>query len=287
MKRKARTAMKYNNGMIALWRKFLDWEWYEDVNTKAVFLHLLLTANWKDGKWKGKRIKRGQRWTSYNNVAKETGLSVQNVRTAIAHLESTGEITKESTHKGMLINVENYDSYQTPLCESNTPNNQRSNITGESTKEPTHAETPTNVENHDSQQLTLCDPNTLGNQRPNKETTKNQQQMNKDNKNNNTYIAENADSYEEIVSYLNQKTGKRFKAETEATRKLINARLREGYAISDFKQVIDTKVAQWKDDETMNKYLQPSTLFSTKFEGYVNENTAQEKSEPMGFKELR
>lgn len=238
-------AMKYDNGRIALWRKFLDWEWYTDVNTKAVFLHLLLTANWKDKKWKGMLIKRGQLWTSYSGIAKETGLSIQSVRTAIKHLESTGEITKMSTHKGMLVNVENYDSYQAPLCESNTQGNQQANTA----------------------------------------VTKSQQQLNKENKDNNIYCSENVRACKEIVAYLNQRVGKNFKSNTKGTQRLINARLNEGYTVSDFKRVIDMKAAQWQGTE-MDKYLQPSTLFGTKFEGYVNEKPLQDKREPLGFKEL-
>ena len=48
------------NGFIKIYRSMLKWEWYEDVNTKAVFLHLLLTANFKDTKWQGITIKRGE-----------------------------------------------------------------------------------------------------------------------------------------------------------------------------------------------------------------------------------
>lgn len=240
-------AMKYDNGRIALWRKFLDWEWYTDVNTKAVFLHLLLTANWRDKGWKGILIKRGQRWASRNTLAQETGLSEQNIRTALEHLKATGEITIKVTSRGMLINIEKYSDYQIQSGGANQQANHQSN-----------------------QQLTSDQP-----------------QLNKDNKENNIYSAEEcAKAYEEIVSYLNQKTGKRFKAKTKATQRLINARLKEGYTIPDFKRVIDIKVAQWKGDEAMNKYLQPSTLFGTKFEGYVNENPPQEKSKLTGLKEL-
>lgn len=119
--------MKYDNGTIALWRKFLDWEWYEDVNTKAVFLHLLLTANWKDKRWKGILIKRGQRWASRNTLARETGLSEQSIRTALEHLKTTGEITIKATSQGTLINVEKYSDYQIQSGEADQRANQRSN----------------------------------------------------------------------------------------------------------------------------------------------------------------
>lgn len=76
---------------------------------------------------------------------------------------------------------------------------------------------------------------------------------------------------EEVVNYLNQMTGKNFKATTDKTRKCINARLNEGFTVDDFKAVIDIKCAKWLKDDKMRDYLRPETLFGTKFEGYLNE----------------
>lgn len=100
------------NGFIKLHRRMLDWEWYHDVNTKVVFLHLLLTANIKDEKWKGEEIKRGSRIASYSSLSKELGLSVQSIRTALEHLKSTGEVTIQSTAKYSIVTVLNYNAYQ-------------------------------------------------------------------------------------------------------------------------------------------------------------------------------
>lgn len=81
-------------------------------------------------------------------------------------------------------------------------------------------------------------------------------------------------SYKEIIDYLNEKSGKKFKHTTKATQTVINGRLREGFTIDDFKKVIDLKTAQWKQDEKMSAYLRPETLFAAKhFESYLNENT--------------
>ena len=76
----------------------------------------------------------------------------------------------------------------------------------------------------------------------------------------------------EIIDYLNSKCNTRYRANTESTRKHINARLKEGYTVEDFKQVIDTKVAEWGKDTKMRKFLRPETLFGTKFEGYLNQS---------------
>lgn len=97
---------------IKVFRKMLQWEWYTDSKTKALFLHCLLKANWKDTKWKGMVIKRGQFVTSLSSLSKETGLSVREVRTALTHLKTTNEVTECVTSKFRIITVLFYDEYQ-------------------------------------------------------------------------------------------------------------------------------------------------------------------------------
>jgi len=99
-------------GWIKLHRQFTKWEWYNDINTCRLFLHLLIIANHEDQKWRGIVIKRGQRLTSLGHLAKETGLTVQNVRTSIKKLKSTSELTSKPTNKNTLITICNYDKYQ-------------------------------------------------------------------------------------------------------------------------------------------------------------------------------
>ena len=98
---------------VKISRKILEWEWYKDVNTKVVFFHILLKANWKNGRFQGMEIPRGSFVTSYQSLAEETGLTVMNVRTAIKHLKLTQEITVSQHSKFSVITVKNYDAYQT------------------------------------------------------------------------------------------------------------------------------------------------------------------------------
>ncbi|MDK8646446.1 conserved phage C-terminal domain-containing protein [Staphylococcus condimenti] len=77
--------------------------------------------------------------------------------------------------------------------------------------------------------------------------------------------------YQQIVDYLNEKTGKQYKHTTKKTQTLIKARTKEGFNLDDFKQVIDNMSSQWMNDSKMNQYLRPETLFGTKFEGYLNQ----------------
>ena len=76
----------------------------------------------------------------------------------------------------------------------------------------------------------------------------------------------------EIIEYLNLKANTKFRSNSAATKRHLNARLAEGFTIDDFKKVIDIKCIQWLNDPNMKKYLRPETLFSAShFESYLNE----------------
>lgn len=97
---------------IKLSRRILEWEWYSDINTKVLFLHMLLKANWKDGRFQGVEIPRGSFASSYQGLAQETGLSIKNVRTALEHLKSTGEVAVNRQPKFTVFTIKNYCCYQ-------------------------------------------------------------------------------------------------------------------------------------------------------------------------------
>lgn len=80
------------------------------------------------------------------------------------------------------------------------------------------------------------------------------------------------ESVKEVIDYLNQKAGTKYRATTAATKRLVGARLKEGFTVDDCKKVIDNKVADWLNDQKMKNYLRPNTLFqASKFESYLNE----------------
>lgn len=99
-------------GYIKLYRSLLRWEWYDDANTFRVFVHLLLTVNHEPQKWHGITIDRGQRLASFSKIAGELRLSVQNIRTSIDHLKSTGEVTCRSQGGHSIFTVVNYNLFQ-------------------------------------------------------------------------------------------------------------------------------------------------------------------------------
>ena len=112
-------------GFIQLHRKLKEWEWYTDIPCKTLFIHCLLSANFKEKKWRGIDVKKGSFISSIQHLSDESGLSVQEVRTALKKLESTGEISKESTNKNTIITVCKYDDYQQYDKEQQQTNNKR------------------------------------------------------------------------------------------------------------------------------------------------------------------
>jgi uncharacterized phage protein (TIGR02220 family) len=76
--------------------------------------------------------------------------------------------------------------------------------------------------------------------------------------------------YDEIINYLNFATGKNYKTNSVINRKFINQRMNDGFSVDDFKQVISIKSQNWLGGK-MEQFLRPETLFSNKFESYLNE----------------
>lgn len=107
------------NGYIKAFRALKRWGWYKDSPTKDTWLHILLSANYEPQTFKGREIERGQLVTSYPSLAEETGLSIQNVRTAIKHLKQTGEITMKSYRDYSIITVPKFDEYQSDQQPTN------------------------------------------------------------------------------------------------------------------------------------------------------------------------
>lgn len=175
--------------------------------------------------------------TSYETIAKDVNLTSKQVRTVLRDLQETNELAKQSSRKGSIISIVNWDQYQ---CE--------------------------------------------GKQTAQKWAGKGQEKGSKRASNKND---KNDNNEKEIIDHLNLSCGKSFKHTTPNTRDLIRARVNEGYGLDDFKKVIDTKSAQWKDNQEMNQYLRPKTLFGTKFESYLNENNPEGESMKVALELLK
>ena len=219
-----------NNGnYIKLFRKFTEWGWYSDGNTMRVFLHILLNANYKDGEFKGHKIRAGECVFGRKVAAEALGLSEQQIRTALHHLRKSGEIsTSKVTNKFTILKVEKWAFYQGGEAESNQQVNQQ--VTN---KQPTS--------NHIQE----------GKKERRKEVCVTRARA-----------GEPSFEAQAIINYLNEATGRSFRASDPKTNELIADRLREGYQVSDFLTVIDNKVRHWGNDLEREQFLTPKVLFS-------------------------
>lgn len=114
----------------------------------------------------------------------------------------------------------------------------------------------------------------------NKESTINK--VNKESNNKDTMSSSNEHDripYLEIVEYLNEKTNSQYRPTAKKTQNLIKARWNDGFVVNDFKKVIDIKTAEWLNNNKMNKFLRPETLFGTKFESYLNQKVVNDRTE--------
>ena len=119
-----------------------------------------------------------------------------------------------------------------------------------------------NLTQSDSVNLTRCNKV--------KSLTETSTETSTERKNINTKVSSQA---QEIIDHLNNTLGTNYKATSAKTKALIQARLNEGFTVDDFKRVHIIKFSEWTGTD-MEKYLRPETLYSNKFEGYLNQKTS-------------
>lgn len=134
-----------NQGYIKISRKLLSWRWYNHINTRLVFLDLLMKAAWCDEFYLGVPIRRGQVAVTLTQLATDNQLTVQQTRTTLEKLKSTGDITIDSNTKFSIITLNFYEEIQ----GNNTPDNtQTTNASPENQQTPSSKNnTPTYYNN--------------------------------------------------------------------------------------------------------------------------------------------
>lgn len=124
---------------IQLHKKICEWEWYTDIPTCKLFLHILLKCNYKGAKWRWIDVKPWDFITSLDHLSNETWLSVRQVRTALEHLETTWEVTKQTTSQYTILTLNNWGSYNIrddkPTTNEWQTNDKRMTITNKKYKE--------------------------------------------------------------------------------------------------------------------------------------------------------
>ena len=226
-------------------------------------------------------VHKDQIFTTRRKISEAIGVSETKVDKALRLFEKVGYIKMKSDRRGRLISLtfeelrtkphttppqENVN-YCTDTAQS-TDNQERCNADGE---------TP-----HSNAEFGGFETETKPKQNQNKAETKPKKsrnaytkEINKEiNKGNKDILSSNLDTVKSVVNYLNGKCGTKYKHSSAETQRLIVARLNQGFSLEDFKQVIDNKVADWGNDSQMSKFLRPQTLFSNKFESYLNQSSS-------------
>ena len=137
-------------GFISLDRSILQWRWFTVPNTAHLFVFLILRANHEDRDFMGITVHRGELVTSLQNIASQTGIKINQVRTALKHLKSTGEITSTSTNRYTLISIVNYDHYQSRIT------NRATNKAQTKHKQITNKAQQTTMYNNENNENNLC-----------------------------------------------------------------------------------------------------------------------------------
>lgn len=247
--------MENCGGFIKLFRQILDWEWYDDLPTCRLFIHLLLKANYAERNWHGQTIERGSCITSYATLASETGLSQEQIKRALKNLTKTGEIKRIATNKNTVICVVKYADFQGFGFEYNEQT---------TSKEQAENKQKTNEQQTNNKQTT---------------TTKEiKNKRNKESKNIYTSLPEDkniTEIVETVIQMLNVETDKKdgegFSPRAKKNVELISALIHEGYTVNDLKTVIEKKCDSWLTDPVMKSNLRPSVLFGDRFDEYLHE----------------
>ena len=240
-------------GWVRIDRSLMDHWLHEDkpYNRMAAWVDLILMANFEDKKININgdvlNLKRGQVATSLRYLSSRWGWSKDKVGYFLNTLESDGMITKNYDRKQTVLTLVNYGNYQDIPDKKKTVKRQS-----------TDNEQTVGRQSTDNQQTVIGQ---------NKQINKDNNENNENNDNKTRYGAE----ISEIISYLNEKTGRKYTGRSKSTVKYITARLKEGFTVEEFKQVIDNKVAAWARDAKMCQFLRPETLFDGRFETYLND----------------
>ena len=239
-------------GFLKLHRKLKDNPVVmKDSDHLAVWVWLLIEAAWKPHQrmFGGNKIlvEEGQLITSAMYIAEELKISESKVKRILKLFESDRQIEQQTTRYGRVITILRWNEYQCCDQQSERP---------------------------------MTDERTTSDRRVNEtEEYKNGEKGKKGKK----YTAE----IEEIISYLNQMSGQKYRPTSKNAVTNITARLNDGFTVDDFKTVIYKKVKEWRGTDNA-KYIRPETLFGTKFESYLNQLDTPSRSQrqPKGADEL-
>lgn len=225
-------------------------------------------------------VHKDQIFTTRRKISEAIGVSETKVDKALKLFEKVGYIKMKSDRRGRLISL-TFEELRTK--PHTTPSQENVNYCTD-TVQPTDNQECCNADGetpHSNAEFGGFETETKLKQNQNKAETKPKQsrnaytkEINKGNKRNKDILSSHLDTVKSVVDYLNEKCGTKYKHSSTETQRLIVARLNQGFSLEDFKKVIDNKVADWGNDSQMSKFLRPQTLFSNKFESYLNQSSS-------------
>ncbi len=232
-------------GWIKVHRKILDNPVAcKDADHLAIWMYLLLSATHAnyDGMFKGKRItlNPGQLITGRKVISAVLKVDEYKVQRVLKNFENEHQIAQQASNQNRLITILNWNEYQ-------------------------------NIEQQDAQRL----HNDCTTDAQRVHTNKNERIKECKNERKKDIHSTDSEVHKCVIDYLNSKCGTNYRYSSSKTKSLIDARLNEGFKIDDFKKVVDIKSDEWLNDSKMCKFLRPETLFSNKFEGYLNQKVAK------------
>lgn len=101
-----------DNGFVKIYRSITNCEFWGKPNAVVLFIYLIMAASLAPTTFKGTKLQRGQLVTTVSELSAKTGLTVQQVRTALKTLKLTNTVTNKTSPQNSIITVINFDKYQ-------------------------------------------------------------------------------------------------------------------------------------------------------------------------------
>ena len=99
-------------GYVKMFRQLKHWQHYQKPSVVLVWIDILLSVNTQDAWWHGRKIRRGELFTSVETIHQSTGLDPKTIRKVLDTLEESGEIKREATTAGTKITINHFNKFQ-------------------------------------------------------------------------------------------------------------------------------------------------------------------------------
>lgn len=246
-----------------------------------VLLALLCLAGWKDTQWdiygEAMTIRPGQVMITERRLADMCGKDVSRggVRKALERFTGLGVISTKKEKYGTLVTVKNWEKKLLQNYKLRAKQSPEETLIIEREKDDEINEED-NMQKETEPAVAPSESPARAHREPINIEGKKDRRVEEDLNTLSGKPDVGSEEIQKIVEHLNEKTGKRFKAGTPKTIRLIKARFKEGFTVEDFRRVIDKKTDDWIHSKQMARYLRPETLFGSKFEGYLNQGEGKQ-----------